>query len=119
MLARGGAFETAATLAGALCGGGQGATALPVAEVALLSIALEGGTATLATLAAGIRASSIVATAVAATVRGAAGAGQFGKRALAGPVSDLASLNAVLGWDKSVDRTVEMREESTYGARRR
>jgi hypothetical protein len=101
VLAGGGALETATTFPGALCRGGQGTTALPVAKVALLSVALEGSTATLAaTLTTGIRASGVVATAVAATVRRAAGAGKFGKRALAGPVGDLTSLNAVLGWKK-------------------
>lgn len=107
-----GTLKTTTAFPGSLSRGGQGSAAFPVAKVALLAVALEGRwAATLTTLAASIRAGGIEATAVAATVRGAARARQLGKRALAGPVGDLTSLDAVLGWGKSVGGAVERRSK--------
>jgi hypothetical protein len=76
---------------------GKRALALPVAKVALLAVALEGGTSALAAVAAGVRGSSVEPTAAVAASGAGARIGEVGEGSLARPVGDVPGFRAVLG----------------------
>jgi ABC-type amino acid transport system permease subunit len=92
-----GAVEAPATFSWCLSGGRKRALALPVAEVALLAVALKGRTPALAALTAGIRCTSVKATAAVASLGAAALVGEIGEGSLARPVGDVPGFRAVLG----------------------
>lgn len=91
------AVEAPTAFPGCLGRGRKRALALPVAKVALLAVALEGGASALAAVAAGVRGSSIEATAAVAASGTGARVGKVGEGALARPVGDVPGFRAVLG----------------------